>query len=229
VLRLPLWRILAYSHSNIKLLSFDHHRIPILINPINDELEAFDHLIVVPGLARLCQHTGVTPRLSNRAHPQDTADNSNMELNSWPHVRSNYPQTNFRRLQLILLSVNLFYHLHYTPLHYRFRVDGRLINARIQQDPLSIRSIFTTHFFPQCRVALSRLHSKNRRRPNCFTALADSIALQSFWHLNPSVICPLTADWWSTCLLWLGICLCTFRLAFTPLATASPSARDKVI
>jgi hypothetical protein len=45
-------------------LSFNHHRIPILVNPIGNELEAFDHLIVVPGLARLCQNIGVTPRLS---------------------------------------------------------------------------------------------------------------------------------------------------------------------
>jgi len=47
-------------------LSFVHHRIPILVNPIDNGLEAFDHLIVVPGLARLCQYTGVIPRLSIR-------------------------------------------------------------------------------------------------------------------------------------------------------------------
>jgi len=47
-------------------MSFVHHRIPILVNPIDNELEAFDHFIVVPGLARLCQYTGVIPRLSIR-------------------------------------------------------------------------------------------------------------------------------------------------------------------
>jgi hypothetical protein len=141
----------AFLHTiipTLKLLSFDHHRIPILVNPINNGLEAFDHLIVVPGLARLCQHTGVTPRLSNRALPQDKADNSNMELNSWPHVRSNLPQTNFRRLQLILLSVNFFFTI---PSHssatLSVPVDGRLINARVQQDPLSIRPVSPTRIF----------------------------------------------------------------------------------
>jgi hypothetical protein len=117
-------------------LSFDHHRIPILVNPIDNELEAFDHLIVVPCLARLCQHTGVTPRLSTvDALPQDKADNSNMELNSWPDVRSNHPQTNLRRIQLILLFVifSLPSSSHASAT-LSVSVGGRLINARTQQD-----------------------------------------------------------------------------------------------
>jgi len=108
--------IQSFQHLNFCRLTTTASRS--LINPINNELEAFDHLTVVPGLARLCQHTGVIPRLSSRALPQDTADNSNMELNSWPHVRSNYPQTNVRRLQLILFSVNLFAFTIFTTLRY---------------------------------------------------------------------------------------------------------------
>jgi hypothetical protein len=52
-------------------LLFLHHRIPIFVNPINNGLEAFDHLTVVPGLARLRQYTGIIPRLSIIGVPQD--------------------------------------------------------------------------------------------------------------------------------------------------------------
>ena len=88
------------------------------------------------------------------------------------------------------------------------------------------------HFFPPVPCRFLRLRAKNRHRPIVSLLTLDfppedSHALYSFWLLNSSVTCPLTADWWSICLPRLGVCLCTFRLAFTPAATASPSARDK--
>jgi hypothetical protein len=107
-------------------LSFDHHRIPILVNPIDNGLEAFDHLIVVPGLARLCQNIGVTSRLSTLTLSLRTRQT----IATWNSI----PCLPFEAIipKRTADVFNLFYclcfylcHPHHTPpLHCRFRLTG---------------------------------------------------------------------------------------------------------
>jgi hypothetical protein len=85
-----------------------HHRIPIFVNPINNGLEAFDHLTVVPGLARLRQYTGIIPRLSIIAVPPG----KKQKMTTWNSISGQtfqaiIPFTDHRRIQPILLPVLL--------------------------------------------------------------------------------------------------------------------------
>jgi len=92
---------LSCIQSLLKLLFF-HHRIPIFVNPINNGLEAFDHLVVVPGLARLCQHTGIIPRLSTIGVPQEKRRKCQHGTLSGRTFEAIISLTDHRRIQLIL-------------------------------------------------------------------------------------------------------------------------------
>jgi hypothetical protein len=118
----------AFLHTiiipTLKLLFF-HHRIPIFVNPINNGLEAFDHLVVVPGLARLCQYIGIIPRLSTVGVPQENAENANMELNFWPSVPSNYLLNGPPTYSTYLIACAFIFTILFLPLHYRRASDQR--------------------------------------------------------------------------------------------------------
>jgi hypothetical protein len=89
VLRLHLRRISA--DCPFFTLSLARHCLPIHINPIDNELELYDHFIVVPCLARLCLYIGVVhrPRSFSMFRFKMTAEEtSSMERINWPHVKA---------------------------------------------------------------------------------------------------------------------------------------------
>jgi hypothetical protein len=146
-----LWRILAYNRysKHFKLCRLTTTASRSLSTPSTTGLRRSTTSLWFRALARLCQHTGVTPSSFYHALPQDKADNSNMEHNSWPHVRSNDLQTNFRRLQLILLSANLFFTILITFLRYtyRFPLAGVRSTLVFNKTFFSIRPTSSTHIF----------------------------------------------------------------------------------
>jgi len=145
-----------------------------------------------------------------------------MELNIWPIVRSNYPQSDPRRIQIILLSVlvSLLSSSHASAL-LSVSVDGRLINAR-NTKALFLSAHFFNHYFLDCRsprIGTDHDHYAGSRAHKTFTP-----CMVSGSHFLRSVTCPRRRT--GSLLASLGqVFLCTFRLTFT-LLQRLPSAGD---
>jgi len=157
----------------------------------------------------------------------DKADNGNMELNFGPMFEAITP--------LRTPSVfNLFYCLCFSfttpfipPIHHRSRNGG--VRSTLSSGKtlfLSAHSISNPYFFPTAMSAL-RHGAKNGNRPPFFTVTMLDFAprrLSTSFHARmvsgfsflPICNVPSDGGLVSACLPWSGICLCAFRLAFTP-------------
>jgi len=111
-----------------------------------------------------------------------------MELNFWPTVRSNQPETKLPLYSsYFIVCASSFTILITSSAPLSVSVDGRFINAHIHQDLLSIRPFFPPVFFPLPPAALRRPQAPTKfSLPRWTSHLDDSHALYSFCLLISS-------------------------------------------